>query len=230
MAEPAASPFGGSHFLLSFLHLQRRAGTTGGRAKGGNQLSREVQLLLQMALRAHYKLLCMSPWSGRHVVSPQPGPPGAATPTRWSRTAELRERGTLGPCFHESPRCQGQQVPCFSNPQCSCPQETPAMAKYHTLLQVQTESRTPGRCWSLATPSRPGNNDLETEKGQAGGENTLRKGCKFHSRFHPTLSSAPYRGAQLSFPLVAKLGQRKSYACSISQKVLQWYHVFYIKN
>lgn len=34
MAEPAASPFGGSHFLLGFLPLQRRAGTAGGRGKG----------------------------------------------------------------------------------------------------------------------------------------------------------------------------------------------------
>lgn len=120
--------------------------------------------------------------------------------------------------------------PAFPHPQCSCPQETPALAKHHTLLQVQTESRTPGRCWSLATPSRPGNNDLETEKGQAGGENTLRRRCKVHSRFHPTLSPAPYRGAQLSFPLVAKLGQRKSYACSISQKVLQCTTCFILRT
>lgn len=51
MAKPAASPFGGSHFLLGFLHLQRRAGMPGGGAEGGNQLrlSRELQLLLQMA-------------------------------------------------------------------------------------------------------------------------------------------------------------------------------------
>lgn len=34
MAEPAASPFGGSHFLLGFLPLQRRAGTAGGRGRG----------------------------------------------------------------------------------------------------------------------------------------------------------------------------------------------------
>lgn len=34
MAEPAASPFGESHFLLGFLPLQRRAGTAGGRGRG----------------------------------------------------------------------------------------------------------------------------------------------------------------------------------------------------
>lgn len=51
MAQPAASPFGGPHFLLSFFHLQRQAGMAGGGAEGGNQLhlSRELQLLLQMA-------------------------------------------------------------------------------------------------------------------------------------------------------------------------------------
>lgn len=50
-AKPAASLFGGSHFLLSFLLLQRRTGMAGGGAEGGNQLhvSRELQLLLQMA-------------------------------------------------------------------------------------------------------------------------------------------------------------------------------------
>lgn len=54
MAKRAASPFGGSHFLLSFLHLQRRAGMEGGGAEGGNQLRLpgELQLLLQMALES----------------------------------------------------------------------------------------------------------------------------------------------------------------------------------
>lgn len=51
LAKPAASPLGGSHFLLGFLHLQKRSGMAGGGAEGGNQLHlpRELQLLLQMA-------------------------------------------------------------------------------------------------------------------------------------------------------------------------------------
>lgn len=110
MAKPADSPFGGSHFLLGFLRLQRRAGMAGGGAEEeinsiypGNcscYCKRPREPIISCCAR-----LCV-PGVPRHVASPQPPAwaPRSASATSLSSTARPRGRGgTRGPVSGQFP-------------------------------------------------------------------------------------------------------------------------------
>lgn len=98
--KPAAFPFGGSHFLLGFLHLQRRAGTAG----GGSE--EEINAVYPGNCSCYYKWPreptrsgCVCPklcrWSAHYVEPLQSPIPWllASTPPSLSRAAEPRGKG-----------------------------------------------------------------------------------------------------------------------------------------
>lgn len=159
MAKPAASPFGGSHFLLGFFHLQRRAARLGeGQREEINSVyPGNCSCYCKWPRRAHYKMLCEAvslEWLSRGAsLAPGPGPPDSqrhrlnrgAKPTgeEGPRTTHLRTVSVKA----QSPargggRPQEAQAPSTSLLPHSwwrrraCPQETQVLAKHGALLRA----------------------------------------------------------------------------------------------
>lgn len=129
MAQPAASPFGGSHFLVSFAYKGKLVWLGEGQREESNSIyPGNCSCYCKWPRRAHYKLLCeaVSPWSACHVASPQPGPPGAPAPPfrvgQQSRGVEEGQEATFPDSFRESlgrGRSREAPAPSTSLPRCT---------------------------------------------------------------------------------------------------------------